>query len=225
MRGAERVVDVDVAELRRASCRGERLGSSSASSPRVEAEVLEQAAPARLERRGGLLRPRADAVVGERDGSRRGAPRARAATGSSEILRAACPSAGRGAHARMTLAPCPSSVADRRQRRADARVVGDRAAVLVERDVEVDAHEDALARGGREVCLDGLELRSRSSGSRSWPRDSRRPSSRTSASRSTHAVREAPLVVVPGRRPWRSLSPRSTWRQRRVEDARSAGRR
>ena len=36
-------------------------------------------------------------------------------------------------------------VADRRQRGADARVVGDLA--VRERDVEVDAHEDALARG------------------------------------------------------------------------------
>ncbi len=45
-------------------------------------------------------------------------------------------------------------VLDRRQRRADARVVGD-LLVLGERDVEVDAHEDALALDGE--LLDVLD--------------------------------------------------------------------
>ena len=44
----------------------------------------------------------------------------------------------------MTAAPGRESSVDGRDRRADARVVGDLA--VVERDVEVDADEDPLAR-------------------------------------------------------------------------------
>ena len=51
----------------------------------------------------------------------------------------------------MTRAPCSRRCLIVGQRRADARVVGDPA--VLQRDVEVDAHEDALARGVQ--VLDG----------------------------------------------------------------------
>ena len=117
MRGAERVVHVQIHPLGQ-PLRRLRVVRRLA---RVEARVLEHR----------------DAVVVER--ARAAAPR-RAPSRTPDPG----PSAGRGASRRRRAPPPRSSrIAQRRQGRADARVVGDLA--VLERDVQVGADEDALA--------------------------------------------------------------------------------
>ena len=131
VRGAERVVDVDVGQRRVALGQlGVVLGLA-----RLEADVLEHHDVA--------VRARRRASARERDRRRRAARRAARPPGRSE--NSGSRSFGRPRWAtqhepRALLA----QLLERRQRRADARVVGD-AAVLVQRDVEVDPDEDALA--------------------------------------------------------------------------------
>ena len=152
----------------------------------VEAQVLEQQRPrrrlSRVDQRARCRRRRSRARAGPR------AERARARLRRDRLEREAsdraCPSAGRGATRGSTRAAVLEQPADRRQRRLDARRVGD-ARRFVERHVEVDADEDALARD--------VEVLER-------PHDGRRSRRlRPTSTRDVeHAVREAPLVVVPG---------------------------
>ena len=138
---AERVVDVEVAEL------GERARQALVVRlfAAEKARVLEQQdlAVCQVVRRLDALR-RCRCSRRTRPCVPAAARRAARATGSQRILR-------------LRLALRPAEVRqqddaraaieqelDRRQRRADARVVGD-VPVVVERDVEVDAHERALA--------------------------------------------------------------------------------
>ncbi len=136
--GAERVVDVDVAEL------GELLREAVVVLLffRVEAEVLEQADLAGAQIEDDLLRRVADAVVRhvhfDAEELRERAPHGSSEnSGSWPFLRP--PEVAREDHARAAL----DRVLDGRERLADARVVGDRCP-SVQRDVEVDAEEDAL---------------------------------------------------------------------------------
>ena len=140
VRGPERVVDVDVRVRRRAP----RRTPGRSAPPRRGSGGSRAAAPRR--RGAGRSRPRvptpsASPVTGTvlpiswprrwPDGPE---PEAVGdlAVGPAEVAREDHPGALR------------LEVADRRQRRADAGVVGDLA--VLQRDVEVDPHEDALAR-------------------------------------------------------------------------------
>ena len=144
--GAEGVVDVDVgerAERRRelrvvGRSRPARSGRSRAAGSR----------PARGARRSAWALGPTTSCANATAAPSELAPDA-AATGASEGR--VGPPLGRPRWlARITLAPRLAQVLDRRQRRADARVVGDRA--VLERDVEVDADEHAPA-----VDLDVVE--------------------------------------------------------------------
>ena len=112
VRGAERVVDVDVGERRvalrrargRSSSRPARSGRSRASRRRRPGTLVERRPRARPARRAA------------RPGARR--PAAARASGRG-------PSAGRGARQHAAARPSSRSSRQRRQRRADARVVGD----------------------------------------------------------------------------------------------------
>jgi hypothetical protein len=171
MGGAEGVVDVDVGQLRERSAEGGdglRIGLDGllgavgllllhlALLLDVEAQVLEQHDRARRELGAGGLHGRADAVVEESDGLAQqllqlGRDRLQGELGDLLSVRAAevAGEDDRGA--------LRERVLDRRQRGGDARVVGDGAGGLVLRDIEVDAHEHALA--GETEVADGFEFR------------------------------------------------------------------
>ena len=140
VRRPERIVHVEIGE--RGECGRESrivllfLG--------VEAEVLEKdhAAARTVDHLHGILRRRADAVVDELHGP------------SEQLREVTCD--GRQAELRVRLSLRPTEMAgeddggaaiervsNRRQRRRDPRVVGDPA--VLQRNVEVDANEDALA--------------------------------------------------------------------------------
>ena len=136
----ERVVHVDVA------VGGERLGEPGVVLLLlgVEAEVLQEQDLAVAKALDGVLRAHAEGIAGHRDRlahqlaqalGDRTEPEAVAdlAIGPAEV-------AGQDDAGALRL-----QVLDRRQRRANARVVGDPA--VLQRDVEVHAHEDPLARG------------------------------------------------------------------------------
>ena len=95
----------------------------------------------------------------------------------------ACPSAGRDATRARRSRPRSSASLNGRQRRRDARVVGDRA--VLDRDVEVDAHERAPTRADR----------SRSAKPNTWP--SVCSGYKHSLQQIDAAARVSPLVVVP----------------------------
>ena len=138
MRAAERVVHVDVGQ------RGELLGEGGIVLllRGVEAQVLEQQHAAGRQRRDRLVGGRPDAVVGERDrraeeGGERVGDRAQAHV--RDALAVGAPEVRHQDHLRVLLA----QVLDGRQRLAEALVGLDLA--VLEGDVEVDAHDDALA--------------------------------------------------------------------------------
>ncbi len=139
MGSAERVVDVDVAELRELA--REVLVVLLFAS--VEAQVLEERDLAVAEVVDDLSRAVADAVVREHDLAGWEELRETGADGLERQLGVALalwPPEVRREH------DAPTSLErqlDRRQSRPDPRVVGDGGAV--ERNVEVDAHEDATA--------------------------------------------------------------------------------
>ena len=151
--GAEGVVDVDVAELRERGAEGlDRRGVGLHRAAvvvldlalllDVEAEVLEQHHLARLQRGAGRLHLGADAVVellhrlAEELGEPRGHRR------EAELVAALPVGAAEVAHEHQARA-LVEHVLDGGQRRAQPLVVLDRA--VLEGDVEVDAHDDALA--------------------------------------------------------------------------------
>jgi hypothetical protein len=108
----------------------------------VEAQVLQQQHAARRQRRHGLLRHRAHAVLGEGDrradqGGRRVGHRAEAHLG--DALSVGATEVRHQDH----LGPLLAQVLDGGQRLLDALVALDLA--VLEGDVEVDAHDDALA--------------------------------------------------------------------------------
>ena len=108
----------------------------------MEAEVLEQAHLAAAKIEDDLLRRVADAVVGHVHFASEELGEARAARLERKLRIG--PFFGRPRWlARIDARAALERVLDRRQRLADARVVGDRARP-VERHVEVDADEDAL---------------------------------------------------------------------------------
>ena len=137
VRGAKGVVHVDVETLRELA-RERRIVFLLL---RVEADVLEEDDPARRQRAHRLLHFRPDRIGKERDG----APEQLAEPlrdGRQRKLRIA---SGRPAEMRNETdrRAAFEQHADRGQRGADAGVVGDRARI-VQRHVEVDAHEHAL---------------------------------------------------------------------------------
>ncbi len=139
MRGAERVVDVDVGEL------GERLRKRGIVLFlfRVEAQVLEQDDLGSAMRCGhGGFRRLADAVGRKDDVALQQLPQSIGDRLQAELRRrlALRPPQVRRKNDRRALV---ERVVNGRQRRGDARVVGDRA--VLDRHVEVDADEDALA--------------------------------------------------------------------------------
>ena len=204
VRRAERVVHVEVAERR------ERLRQARRRSfPRRRGSACSRAAATSpscetLCRRDGVVAVGASrrSCTGRFGSVARGvAPPARASTSrpGSPLGRPRCES-------RTTRAPRSQQVLDRRQRGADPRVVGD-AAVALERDVEVDAHERALAAQlGRREDPRSVFLFMAGSGPRGEPPCSRqadvamRPI-RTPTEQVDAARRVAPLVVVPAATP------------------------
>ena len=196
MRRAERVVDVDV------RVGGERLRERRVVLLllHVEAEVLEQQHLAGAEPLDGVLGAGAERVAGDRDGlaqqlaealADRAEPEAVAdlAVGAAEV-------AGEDHAGALRL-----EVADRRERRADARVVGDPA--VLERDVEVDADEDALARGVQvpdgELVHGSVPPGAGRRGPSVRPIGGRGQAGARRRTREVrHAAAVAPLVVVPG---------------------------
>ena len=139
VRRAERVVDVDVGE------RGELLGERRrrSSLPRrgsggSRAARRRRGAPPTATRPRRRRSPSAKATGAPSSSASRAATGFRLNSGFGlPFGRPRCDAS------RSRLAPCAMRVLDRRQRRPDARVVGDRAAL--ERHVEVDADEDPLA--------------------------------------------------------------------------------
>ena len=132
--GAEGVVDVDIGELRE---RGRELRVVGRLA-RVEAQVLEQQHVAVAQLADGLLGDRPDAVGRPRHGPAEqvGQVLAHGLQRGGRVGLALRPAEVRAQdHARAALA----QQRDRRQRRADARVVRDRA--VLQRHVEVDAAE------------------------------------------------------------------------------------
>ncbi len=138
MRGAEGVVDVDVAE------RGQSFGKGLVVLffLRMETQVLQQQHVARLHRGDHLLDRRADAVRREShflaqesleplDHGRQAVPCVRLALGPAQV------------RAEDDLGAFVHGPVDRREGGADAGVVGDLVS-LVERDVEVGADDHAL---------------------------------------------------------------------------------
>ena len=139
VRGAERVVDVHVAERRQLP----RELSVVARLLRVETQVLEQEHVARPQR-GRRLRGRgADTVVRGRDGAAEQLREARRHRGHAQLVHHLPFGTAEVGHEHQR-APLVDQVLDGRQGGADARVVDD--VTARERDVEVDAHEHALAR-------------------------------------------------------------------------------
>ena len=112
---------------------------------RVEAEVLEQQDLARPQPLDGVLGPDAERVAGDRHVPAEELASRRCATGRSRRLSWTLPSGRPRWLARIDPGALAEQGADGGHRGPDARVVGDLA--VLERDVEVDAHEDALARG------------------------------------------------------------------------------
>src|ERR1019366_8578130 len=138
---AERVVDIDVGELRQLAAEGLVVLLLF----RMEAEVLEQTDAAAAKVVDDLLGRVADAVLGERHvlAEELGEPGGR---GLETVLRiGALLRAAEVAGADEPRTPL-ERVLDRRQRFADARVVGDLAAF--EGHVEVDAQKDPLVLDG-----------------------------------------------------------------------------
>ena len=117
MRGAERVVDVDVAAVRELA--GEALVVLRLA--RVEARVLEHADALVRQQLAQPLRDRRDA---------------------ERVVDALRPAEMR-ADVELRRRPVSSRSCEGRQRRADARVVGDRS--VLERDIQVRADQDDLA--------------------------------------------------------------------------------
>ncbi len=139
VRGAEGVVDVGVGE--RARGRPRRPGSLAVSPAWKRTFSSSSTSPSRSSR-DGVLRDLADAVARERDrgAEQLGEPLAHGRERGGRVGRALRPPEVRAEdHARAGLA----QRRDRRQRRADARVVADHA--VLDRDVEVDAAEHAPA--------------------------------------------------------------------------------
>ncbi len=179
--GAEGVVDVDVAELRERGAEGlHRLGVGLHRAAvllldlalflDVEAQVLEQHDLAGLQRRAGLSRPPGRR---SRAGTCTGLPSSSASRfgdGLERVLRELLPVGPAEVAHQHEARALVEHVADRRQRRAQTLVVLDLA--VLDRHVEVDAHQDAPAREG-EVFDEEL-------GHASLP-TSRRPSSPCSA--------------------------------------------
>ena len=141
VRGAEGVVDIDIAE--RGQLRGE--GGVVGLFFGVEAQVFQQQHLARAERLRLPLRASAptqsarevDRHAGQQSLQVRG-HRARGYTWGSPPL-------GRPRWViRITAAPLSSRQPDRGQRGADARIVGDRVRLLVQRHVEIHTHQHAL---------------------------------------------------------------------------------
>ena len=126
----------------------------------------------------------------------------RCATGASESAALNRPSLGRPrCEVTITAPPRDERVADRRHRRADARVVGDRACVVL-RHVQVGADEDALAGDVDVGQATGMSQPCRAEVRR--VRASRRQRRRLFRrhqrhGRVEHPIAEAPFVVVPGR--------------------------
>jgi len=136
----ERVVDVDVG-VRRERGRERRVVLLLL---RMEAQVLQQQHLAVAEPPKRVLRPGAKRVAGHGNGLAKELAQPRAHGSEPEAvadLAVRTAEVAREDDARALRL----KVADRRDRGADARVVGDLA--VLERDVEVDAEEDALARG------------------------------------------------------------------------------
>ena len=138
VRRAERVVDVDVGE------RGEllrRTPGRSSLPPRGSAG-------SRAGRPRRRCRPSSIAVCAGSPTQSSANTTGRSSSSDSRVgdrlqrvlAGSACPWAGRDASRGSTVAPLLQRVLDRRQRRADARVVADRA--VLDRHVEVDADED-----------------------------------------------------------------------------------
>ena len=162
MRGAEGVVDVDVAELAQRGAEGGdlvRVGPEAgavlllhlALLLDVEAEILEEEDLAGLERGGGGLGRGADAVVGEGDGATQEALELGGDGTERELVDALAVGTAQVGHQDDAGAGL-EDVADAGQGRLDALGVGDGARLLVLGDVEVDAHEDALAIEVAEVA-------------------------------------------------------------------------
>ena len=123
VRGAERVVDVDVGERARAPS----PARGRSSSPPARSARSRASGPRRRRARRPRPRPRARRPLGQRD---RRVPagqlgEAQSAAGRSENSGSTRPSAGRGALTRTSRAPALAQRRERRQRGADARVVGD----------------------------------------------------------------------------------------------------
>ena len=155
MRGAEGVVDVDVAEpAQRGAEGGDLVGVRLEAGAvllldlalllDVEAEVLEQQDLAGLERGGGGLGDGADAILGEGDGAAQQALELGGDGAQRELVDALAVGTAEVRHQDDAGAGV-QDVADARERRLDALGVRDGARLLVLGDVEVDAHEDALA--------------------------------------------------------------------------------
>merc|ERR1711966_461940 len=153
VRGAERVVDVEVGKL------GELLGEVLAVLllVLVEADVLEEAHGAVVHARDGILDDVAHAVVNLGHGAGEELGEARAARGEAELVLGAILRAAQ-VGGDEDLGAVLDEVLDGGDGGADAGVVGD-LEVLVEGHVEVAAHEHGLAL---EVSLlevaDGLLL-------------------------------------------------------------------
>ena len=171
VRGAERVVDVDVGERRELRPRArDRSSSRPARSGRSPAAARRRVPSFSRERRHLIADDRRAPASPARRAARRAARPPAPATAPGRG-----PSGARGARRASGCAPRSRSSCDRRQRGADPRVVGDRAAG--ERDVEVDPYEHALAVAGRR-------------GPRAF--------SQRALDQVDDPVRVAPLVVVPG---------------------------
>ena len=150
MRGTERVVDVDVA------VRSERTRHRLVVGflARIPAQVLEHRDLTIAQVGDDLPRAVAYRLVGERDIDREQLGELRGDRFERELrldLPVGAPEVRTEHDARAAL----DQVLERRQRRADARVVGDLLGALLERHVVVDAHEHALALD-REL-FDGLD--------------------------------------------------------------------
>ena len=151
VRGAERVVHVDVAERGQLAREGVVVGLLLG----VEAQVLQQQHLAGLQ----VVRPPCATPSPTQSSARITSLAEQLAEPRAGRLQRASPAStlpsGRpGASARITRAPLLERVLDGGQRRADARVVRHLARLLVERDVEVDADEDALAVDRRAASMD-----------------------------------------------------------------------
>ena len=152
MRGAERVVDVHVAE------RGQLLAERRVVLllALVEADVLQQQHVTVFQRVDGFLSRRSDKLAREHDVAAEQLLQTARDGAQAEGLLEALPRRSAAVAREDHSGAVADELVDGGQRRADARIVG-HVAVGVHRRVEVDAHEHLLAR--EILVVNSLDIR------------------------------------------------------------------